>query len=277
MGEKLAEGVFRLELPSHTLPPFSHTNSYLIAEGGVAMLIDPGFHESESLNQVKAMLEQTQSHFLKGILLTHTHSDHCEGLALMQETFSDAAIYVHPNEYARVEEHKNVQALNHERTLMIGDKALKAIFTPGHSPGHLSFYLDEIGIAFVGDMVAGQGSTWIGLPEGSIADYIKSIDTLRSLKLKQLAPGHGEVIKEPYNKLNEVRQHRIDRLEQVRTALDEGQLKLPDIRKKVYPDLHPNLTELADRSLLALIKKLMNDMQVLHLGTDESGPYALRK
>jgi glyoxylase-like metal-dependent hydrolase (beta-lactamase superfamily II) len=129
----------------------------------------------------------------------------------------------------------------------------------------------------VGDLVAGHGSTWIGVPEGDIADYLQSIDTLRALKLKQLGPGHGALIHEPYNKLNEARQHRLERLEQVVAALSSGNLNLSELRKAIYPEVPAELERFSEYSLLALLKKLMHDMRVLHLGKDESGPYALRR
>lgn len=273
--EQIAAGVYRLELPSETLPPFTHTNSYLIADGGVGMLVDPGFHEEKSLKAVQDALELAGVKLLKAILLTHTHPDHIGGLAMVQRAFEDIPVYVHPNELSRLEA-KSVQALNAGRTLTVGNKTLLSVFTPGHSPGHLSYYLEAETLALVGDMAAGHGSTWIGLPEGDIDDYLTSIDALRVLKVSILGPGHGKLITDPYNKLNEVRQHRLERLEQVYRALEPRELSLSELREAVYPGVHEDLKNLAEYSLLALLKKLMNDMRVLHLGKDEQGPYAVR-
>lgn len=273
--ETLAPGVHRLERPSHTLPPFQTTNSFLIENGGVAVLVDAGFYEKESLNTLQTALERLHVSFFKAILLTHTHNDHCEGLGLLQEAFPDLNIYVHGNEYSRVETHHNLKVLEDKRSLMVGDKVIQAIHTPGHSPGHLSFYLPDDAVVLAGDLVAGKGSTWIGKPEGNISDYLESIEKLRQLKLKQLAPGHGEVIKEPYNKLNEMRSHRLARLEQITTALQEKPLSLSQLRQAIYPDVPVAMAKMADSSLLALIEKLMSDFKVMHLGSNEDGPYAL--
>lgn len=273
--EQIAPGVYRLELPSETLPPFTHTNTYLIADGGVGVLVDPGFHEAESFGRVQRALKTAGVNLLKAILLTHTHPDHVGGLALVQEAF-DTPVYVHPNELGRLEV-KNVQALNAGRTLTVGNKTLLSVFTPGHSPGHLSYYLGDEKLALVGDIAAGHGSTWIGVPEGDIDDYFESIDSLRQLKVTALGPGHGQMIADPYGKLNEVRQHRLDRLEQVYLALEPKELNLSELCDAVYPGVHEGLKNLAEYSLLALLKKLMNDMRVLHLGEDEQGPYAVRR
>lgn len=273
--ETLVPGVHRLELASHTLPPFETSNSFLIEDAGVGVLVDAGFYDASSLNFIKATLESFKVSFLKAVLLTHTHNDHCEGLDLLQSAYPEIALYVHGNEYHQVEHFKCLNILADDRKLMVGNKIIQAIFTPGHSPGHLSYYLPEEGVVLAGDLVAGKGSTWIGKPEGNIKDYLKSIDKLRKLKIKVLAPGHGEAIQDPYNKLNEMRSHRLARLEQVRKALTEKPLSLGQLRQLVYPEVPETLTIMADSSLLALLENLMADFQVMHLGSDEAGPYAL--
>ena len=276
MLEQLAPGVWRLVLPSQTLPPFTTTNSYLVADGGVGVLVDPGFHEHESLSKVTEALEAAHVTFFKAVLLTHSHQDHVAGLPLLHERWPDLAVYVHPNELSRLET-PNLQALNPERTLTVGNKTLRTIFTPGHSPGHLSFYLEDAKLALVGDVLAGKGSTWVGVPEGDVADYLDSVDTLRGLKLTTLGPGHGEMLGDPYTKLNEARRHRLERLEQVYQALESKPLTLSELREAVYPGVHEELAKFTEYSLLALLKKLMEDMRVLHLGDSEMGPYAVRR
>lgn len=280
VADPIAPGVWRLELPSQTLPPFTTTNSYLVADGGVGVLVDPGFHEPASLQKVVEALDAAKVTFLKAVLLTHSHGDHVAGLSLLHERWPDVAVYVHPNELGRLETTDlklNLQALNPNRTMTVGNKTFRTVFTPGHSPGHLSYYLEDAKLALVGDVLAGKGSTWVGVPEGDVADYLKTLDTLRGLKLTALGPGHGAMISDPYTKLNEVRRHRLERLEQVYKALAPGSLTLSELREAVYPGVSGELAKFTDYSLLALLKKLMEDMRVLHLGDDEAGPYAVRR
>ena len=277
--ERVAPGILRLPLPSRTLPPFDHTNSYVVSDGGVGVLVDAGSDTPEAVEAVKRALEEANVMFLKAILLTHTHSDHVAGVARVQAHFGDPPVYVHPLELGRLTEGgtKNVRALPGDRTLTVGDKTVRALHTPGHSPGHLSFYLPETRTLLAGDVVAGEGSTWVGLPEGDVADFLRTVAGLLELPLLAIGPGHGPVVTHPKEKLEEIRAHRLAREGQVVGALEGASLTLTDLRRAVYPELYSELENMAERSLLAHLKKLMNEMRVLHLSEDESGPYALRR
>lgn len=273
--ETLAPGLHRLELESHTLAPFRHTNSFIVEDKGVAVLIDAGFYEAQSLTLLKNALAFLRVSFLKAVLLTHSHQDHIEGLTLVQKAYPDLPIYVHPKEYANVETFGKLKVLNDRRRLMVGNSYLEALWTPGHSPGHVSFYLPDDAILLVGDLLAAQGSTWVGLPEGNINDYLQSIQNVQSLKLKKLAPSHGPVVLDPYSKLHEVYQHRLARLEQILSALKTKPLRLAELCQIIYPEVPDSILPMAKSSLLALLEKLMLDTKVMHLGSDEEGPYAV--
>lgn len=275
--EQVANGLWRLPLPSQTLPPYDHSNSYLIADNDVAVLVDAGSNKPESLELIQHLMNAQGIRLLKAVLLTHSHQDHCAGLNLVQEKF-DTPAFIHPNEYERLKERTNgdVQALNDNRVITVGDKTIRALFTPGHSPGHLSFYLEEK-IVIAGDLLAAQGSTWVGLPEGDVDDYLQSLEILRSLKLVKIAAGHGDIISEPYNRLNEVRKHRLARVQQVLEALADDTLSLEALRETIYPDVPEQVQKLAEASLLAILKKLMREMKILHLGEDVQGPYTSRR
>ncbi len=257
----IANGITRLELPARTLPPFTHINSYVVASEGEAILIDPGFYEEGSLEHVLKTLDEIRVRNFKAIVLTHTHPDHIEGIPLIRQRYPDAPIYVHEIEINKVQHHGNVKVLAADTSFYVGSLELQPIFTPGHSPGHLSFYLANERLALVGDMVAGFGSIWIGTPDGNMNDYFKSLEALEKLDLVALAPGHGDVINESYKKLAEVREHRLQRLGQVISALNKP-LTLSELRQVIYPDIDVRITMLAERSLLALLEKLVKDGRV---------------
>jgi ribonuclease/clavin/mitogillin len=276
--ERISASVWRLELPSRTLPPFTTTNCYLIVHGGVAAIIDPGFDpdDAASLGALRQALDSSGAKLVKAVLLTHTHGDHVAGLPAVLEACDSPALYVHPRELARVERFAPL-ALAGERALTVGASLIRALHTPGHSPGHLSFHLPEEGVLLAGDLVAGRGSVWVGVPEGDVSDYLSSLERVAGLRdLRRLGPGHGQVVDEPYRRLSESRDHRLEREAQVMAALEEP-LSLSRLREAVYGDLPAELRPAAESSLLAHLRKLMGEMRVLHLGEDESGPFALRR
>ncbi len=257
--QSITNNVTRLELPAHTLPPFTHINTYLVASDGEAVLVDPGFYNEDALELV---IKTLQNNSLKAILLTHTHPDHVEGIPLVRQHYPKVPIYVHDVEINQVLHYSNVQSLAADKAFVVGSLELHPVFTPGHSPGHLSFYLPSEKLALVGDMVAGFGSIWIGTPDGNISNYFRSLETLGHLDLVAIAPGHGAVITEPYQKLAEVKEHRLQRLAQVRSALKARPLTLTELLGVVYPDIDARLQELAELSLLALLEKLEQDKVV---------------
>jgi endoribonuclease LACTB2 len=255
----IADGITRLELPAHTLPPFTHTNSYIVTHDDKAVLIDPGFYEETSLEIVKQALQDAR---LESIVLTHTHPDHIEGIPLVRKIYPEVPIFVHELELAKVSHFQNVHVLEMEQVLDVGRLEFQLIFTPGHSPGHVSFYEPDSRTAIVGDMVAGFGSIWIGAPDGNINHYFESLEKLRALNATALAPGHGDVIYNANDKLDEVKQHRLQRLEQVTTALTTRPLTLNELRLQIYPEIDERITGLAERSLMTLLEKLEQDKKV---------------
>lgn len=82
---------------------------------------------------------------------------------------------------------------------------LKAVATPGHTSDHTSFYLKEENALFSGDCILGQGSTVFD----SLKDYMESLQKLKSLAPKKIYPGHGPVVENGVEKIDEYIAHRM--------------------------------------------------------------------
>ena len=72
---------------------------------------------------------------------------------------------------------------------------MQVLHTPGHSNGHLCFYLKEQKILFSGDTILGRGTTIISPPEGDMTDYLKTLNMLAAMDIDIICPGHGPIIK----------------------------------------------------------------------------------
>ncbi len=180
------------------------TNCYLLGclDTNQAAIIDPSWD-----GDAAAKLANDEGLTISHILLTHSHFDHIGGLAALKRA-TDAPIYAHAATLPmlkmgqasamrwgiEIEEPPEVDHLLIEGDqLQVGELTLEVLFTPGHAPGHLCFYLPAFSILFSGDALF-QGS--IGrtdLPGGDLEILMRSIfDKLMPLPDEtQLLSGHG--------------------------------------------------------------------------------------
>lgn len=134
-----------------------------------------------------------------------------------------------------------------------GGSELEALHTPGHSGDHTSFLWHPSGALFTGDLVLGEGSSMVAHPDGSVGDYLASLTRLLGLAPHLILPGHGEPVEDAVGKLEEYRDHRLERHREIVEAITvRGARTLPEIRATVYGDLpDPRLAEAADLSIRA--------------------------
>jgi len=179
------------------------TNCYLLGcdQTGMAAVIDPAWDAAGIFQQVSAN-QLTISH----ILLTHTHFDHVGGLAEMK-ALTNAPIYCHPEAVPMLEwAHSQAELwgfhmpptppadnmLQPNEFITIGELSVKVLFTPGHAPGHVSFYLPAEHVLFDGDVLFKQSIGRTDLPGGDFQQLMDSIwQQLMVLPDEtQLLPGH---------------------------------------------------------------------------------------
>lgn len=276
---QLSRHVTCLALPVDTLPPYDHTNAYLVADGGVALLVDPGSREAVSSEAVRAAMASVGARTLKAVVLTHTHPDHIDGVPQMLDAYGSPPVYVHQAEAQRLPESWPTKVFQDGRRLTVGDVVVEAVHTPGHSPGHLTLVVrgadGVVECALVGDLVVASGSVWVGLPEGDMAQYLTSLSLIDALGAPLLGPGHGAAITSPGKRLHELAEHRLDRERQIVAALATGPKSVPEITTEVYPGLAAPVVDLAARSVAAHLVKLAAEGAVTRQGLDDDGPYAL--
>jgi len=245
----LPEGVEVILAPNPSIMTGPGTNTYVVKGDGGVIAIDPGPEIAEHLDRIAAAARAAGR--LQAILITHGHPDHVEGAAGLRER-TGAPVLAWSREGSPVAD----RTLADGEVVRVGERALRAIHTPGHRFDHLSFLLEDASALFAGDLVAGAGTVVINPPEGDLFDYLASLRQLLALDLRQILPAHGPAIDAPRELLEYYIAHRMQREEQVLARLQAGPTTIPALVAAIYADVNPALHPVAARSVLAHLLKL---------------------
>jgi glyoxylase-like metal-dependent hydrolase (beta-lactamase superfamily II) len=248
------------------------TNSYLVGSGQQCAVIDPGPSDDAHLQSILDAAPGA----IRYILVTHTHPDHSPG-ALPLQSATGALLLGRTTAHRRSQDCTFApdRELRHgERVTPAPGATLRVIHTPGHASNHLCFLLEEEHILFTGDHII-QGSTVvIDPPDGDMAAYIRSLESLLREPLDYLAPGHGTLMPHPQTAIEGLIRHRLRREAKVLTALPRQRPHdLSTLVRRVYDDVPEQLHPLAERSLLAHLLKLEAEGRALHLADGWIAPY----
>lgn len=151
----------------------------------------------DSPHDAAAIINQVRGRKVLAILQTHAHNDHI-GAAREVADAVGAPIYLNPEDLVLWEQVYPEAAPDKELAdgdeFQVGGTTLKAIHTPGHSPGSTCFYLESEGTVFTGDTLFNGGP---GATGRSYSDYPTILASIRE-RLLTLPPetvvrtGHGD-------------------------------------------------------------------------------------
>jgi glyoxylase-like metal-dependent hydrolase (beta-lactamase superfamily II) len=225
------------------------TNTYLVGIDEVAV-IDPGIEDEGHLDAILGC----GGDLIRWILCTHTHPDHSPGAAALKERTGAEILAFESRDGLEVD-----AAIGDKHVIEATEFRLTAVHTPGHASNHLCFHLRQEGLLFSGDHIM-QGSTVvIAPPDGDMAAYLASLDKVRALRLKAIAPGHGHVIDDPNAYIDDYVSQRLEREAQVLAALDDGADTVAEIVERIYVGLIDELVPRARQSVHAHLRKLAVD------------------
>lgn len=225
------------------------TNTWIIgAPGSAALVVDPGPDDATHLAAVVAALAARDQTPVQ-ILLTHGHPDHSEGARQFAGALGVGVRALDPRHVLGSE------GLADGDVVTAGDVELRVAATPGHTADSLSFSLPGERAVLTGDTLLGRGTTVVAWPDGSLREYLSSLQRLRRLadeaSLAHALPGHGPAVADPASLLDQYVQHRLERLDQVRAALEAGAQSVADVVQMVYQPLPPGVYPAAYASAAA--------------------------
>ncbi len=181
----------------------NQTNCYIVGceETQQGAVIDPGGEGKRIVREI----ERTGLD-IRYVLITHAHFDHIGGIAKVVEA-TGAKLAIHPNEQPLLEADGGASLwglkvepspppdieLSDGQILTVGELTFEVLFTPGHSPGGVTFYEADEGVAFDGDLLFANGVGRTDLPGGDTSTLMHSIkDVLFALPDDTIIySGHG--------------------------------------------------------------------------------------
>jgi len=259
---RLSPLVRRLVAPNASAFTFNGTCTYIVGVGRVA-IVDPGPDDDSHLSAILAAVEGER---VETILVTHTHRDHSPGAkplaAATGARVVGAAPFVatgdgtegldsaHDRDYA-----PDAILADGERLQGLGF-SIEAIATPGHCANHLCFALLEEKALLSGDHVMAWSTSVVAPPDGSMRDYMASLEKLRGRAESVYWPGHGGPVVEPQRYVRALIHHRRQREASILAALKDGPQTIAALVARVYVGLSPSLTRAAGLSTLAHLEDL---------------------
>lgn len=263
-------GLVMAPLRTPTLPPATHTNTWLIGERR-GFVIDPASTEEGEQARLDALMAEL-GFTPEAVVLTHHHHDHAAGA----RTFADRhgiPIRAHARTAELLGEGVRGDITDGDR-LETDAEAWRVVFTPGHAPGHIALFGETSKSLIAGDMVSTISTIVIDPPEGHMGTYLASLDRLDELGADGIYPAHGPPSFQPGKVLGRFRKHRLAREEQVFEAVGEAPDGLDAIVPKAYADTDERLWPLARRSALAHLEHLVELGRVeLCAGSGEEGTW----
>ncbi len=257
--EHLETGVWFVNAENKGRFPYSHSLYLNTGDGGV--LIDSG--AGRELDQLADQVER--------VILSHYHRDH----VARNDLFPKASFYIHsldapgvesPEGFSRLSgmdrlfknsfwdyvkqkgfrETKIDAFLADEEQVDIGSLTLKVLHTPGHTPGHCAFLIEEYEAVFAADIDLTSFGPWYGNVSSDLELFRRSIQRIRELKPSLLLSSHSKPIrKEIDRKLTEYEAVIEQRDETIYAMLRRSPLSLEQIvdRKLIFRR-HPHPEQL---------------------------------
>lgn len=230
------------------------TNTYLLGaeDAPELVVVDPGPEDHPA--HLHALQAAAGDQPIGLILVTHHHHDHFGGAASLAAATGAPIRAFSPDLCSAAD------PVHHGERISTSGVDVEALHTPGHTSDSVSFWLPQTGAMITGDTVLGQGTTMLDYPDGTLTDYLTSLDLLSEYPQAALLPAHGPVGAPLGPVVAQYREHRLQRLEQVRGLLAEhGQLSAEEVARMVYGEdtgVHPRVLAMIAAAQLDHIRRL---------------------
>jgi len=223
------------------------TNTWVLQGPGSdeKVVVDPGPEDDEHIELIAGLGK------IPLVLISHKHEDHTGAIDKLVDR-TGAVVRSVGSGFLRglggpLTDGEVIDAAGLRITVMA---------TPGHTADSVSFLLDDA--VLTADTVLGRGTTVIDKEDGSLRDYLDSLQRLRGVGHRTVLPGHGPDLADLEAVSDMYLSHREERLDQVRAALRElgDDATARQIVEHVYTDIDEKLWDAAEWSVQAQVNYL---------------------
>lgn len=226
------------------------TNTWILRAPGntECVVIDPGPRDKAHIAGIAEVGPVAVT------LVTHRHDDHVGGLKRHVKKTGSPVRSRDPMFLRGGED-----PLADGEVIEAAGLRIQVLVTPGHTGDSVSFVLDDA--VLTGDTILGRGTTVIDSRDGTLGDYLASLERLAEVGAgRRLLPAHGPEQPDTAAVAKDYLAHRHERLDQVRAALDVlgPDAKPMAVVKHVYKDVDKKLWPAAKSSVKAQLQYLRN-------------------
>ena len=260
MIEEILPDLYRIEIPLPD-SPLKYLNSYVLRSADRHLIVDTGLNRKACLKAMHDGLGELGIDLNRtDFFITHLHADHFglvarlttdesriyfnrpeaelietwEGFEPMikyagtngfQENQLRAALNQHPGHKFASDWNPELSILSDDDIFPIGDYRFRCIETPGHTPGHICLYEPAKKIIIAGDHILGDITPNIQCwSDGTnpLKQYLASLGKVFDLEVELVLPGHRRLFRNFQERIEELRVHHQNRIDEVRQILSKG-------------------------------------------------------
>jgi glyoxylase-like metal-dependent hydrolase (beta-lactamase superfamily II) len=223
------------------------TNTWVLQGPGSdeKIVVDPGPEDDEHIELIAGLGK------IPLVLISHKHEDHTGAIDKLVDR-TGAVVRSVGSGFLR----GLGGPLTDGEVIDAAGLRITVMFTPGHTADSVSFLLDDA--VLTADTVLGRGTTVIDKEDGSLREYLDSLQRLRGVGHRTVLPGHGPDLADLEAVSDMYLAHREERLDQVRAALRElgDDATARQIVEHVYTDVDEKLWDAAEWSVQAQVDYL---------------------
>ena len=241
-----------------------YTSIYLVGpKGKQSLTIDSGEEIDRYRWFLKGYLAAIENEEIGIAAITHHHSDHSGNLKwAKQHLNAEIAIPDGGRKLLKGRITRDVKTLHDNEQFDLGSGVkVQILKTPGHSVDSLCYYIENEGVLFTGDTLLGSSTTTVW----NLGHYRRSLQRLLELpKLDVICPGHGKIIYNPRERIQQYIDHRNLREQQIMNVLSsKKQLTSWEIMLELYPDIDTRLRRAADGNVRSHLVQLKDEQRII--------------